>query len=118
MRHLKIRITRDQIQFEGLEFPDDGNSYTRQAASAWECAAIEFIERAGYQAGVDADYGKDHTKLRVYVESTEADDDGNDVEVTDEQEAAAIAVDNSADEAGWEAARKFAKEQAIHSDPD
>ena len=114
----KVALRRDRIQFEGLDYPDDGNSYSRQAASAWECAAIEFIERAGYEADVDAGYGKDHTRCRKWVSATEKDEDGDRVDLTDAEEHAALQIAEAADSAGWEAAEKFAAETAKFADPD
>ena len=117
----KIFLRRDRIQFETLDYPQDGNSYTNQAAHAWECAAIGVIEGAGYQADVDAGHGRDHTNFRLWVEPTdeiESDDGYEPVELTVDELVRARKFAYLADEAGRAAAHKFAAEQAVHANPD
>lgn len=114
----KIYMRRDRIQFEGLPFPNDGNSYCRQAAHAWECAAIGVIESAGYEADVNADLGNNHHKFQVWAEPTETNDDGDEIELSAAELTAAKLVAEKADEAGTAAAIKFAEEEAVNANPD
>ena len=116
--NIKISIRRDRIQFENLGFPDDGNSYTSQAASAWECAAIEYLESAGYMASVLAGHGKDTTKFRIWVESTATNEDGDTIEITPEQDEAARFLADEADSVGMAAAIHFAETEAEFANPD
>ena len=111
-----IFIRRDEIQFERLPYPDDGNSYTRQAAHAWECAATEHIERAGYRADVEATHGRDHCKYCVWVEPAQV--GCEDVALTEAELAAALAVADEADSVGVWAAHDFAERDAAGADAD
>ena len=114
----KIYLRRDEIQFELLPYPNDGNSYSRQSAHIWECEAIKFIEKDGYEADVNADYGHDHHKFRIWVCSTETNESDDEIELTEKEEEDAIIVGKAADEFGMNAAIKFAEEDAVRANPD
>ncbi len=109
----KIYLRRNRIQFERLPFPNDGNYYSNQMAHAWESAAIRSIEKAGYEADVEAVPGKDHHKFLVWVEPTEekynaADEEYEIIGFAKGELTAAMLVGDRADAAGLEAARRFA----------
>ena len=117
----KIYMRRDQIQFERLPYPDDGNSYVQQAAHTWECAATVYIESAGYKADVSTNYSRDHHRFRLVVLSTEeieTDDGRQPVGLTDEEYIAAYRIGRLADETGWAAAIRFAQQEASSANPD
>ena len=65
---VKIRIVRTFLRFDWMDYPpDDGNNYRDKASYTWAAAAKQHLKNAGFRAEINFSYEKDGGALHVYI---------------------------------------------------
>ena len=117
----KVTLARNRIQFEDVGLTEaaeggNGQDCTRHAAALWDEAATRFLMDAGVEPGVQVRLGHDHHAFRIYVESLDQDENGDAIDLTDDERSVLIRLGEYADEAGWLAVQEWVDDENAAAD--